>query len=860
MLRLTLLTISLVSASITPCQSAIAVETPAAIPASATPSEADPAFTVFPVALTANNRSLLEGILIWGKEDGSQPVEFDRWLVPFDAVIQALKFSTKALPDGQLELRSSFIVTRFDPKKLRNDPEIGPALSIQDLKTLLGVEIKFDLISYAIVLKLPEAAAALEQAREAPVSLEGLSKVAPPTISLSAIEQRTNATGSSTSATQYQGDLLVVGSLAAGSWSARVRQPDLTRPQTWNLGEVQYLQQSNTFDLALGSQPKFWRSQKSGEYWAATIVIRRGFAPPAITGTSFSPTQRLQSNQVGQTIVGKAAPGTSARLTRSGFGGQVLAEVLVDSTGIYRFENIPFGESAGSAYRILLYPNGQLTARPQERAAVFNVLPGQIPQGASALIISGGWQRDKKDNFLGDFTTFSGGLAQRWGLSESLTVGLGGLYDSTPKALAELYFHPRNFPIRVVGSALGGTRWDINLDIQLQPSPSINVLFQSDRLSSQFSTSWQVIPNLGLLLTTDSRIGLGYGVQVSTSLGRSFLFGTVAHNESTGWNWTILQSLGKLQFTHVGRDIGTSSKLSYNFSDNRFLGLTYETRTQGTGDKLLTALWHYNSLTKASDGTPNWLAEVGYGIGSRGSGLYASAGVSISPGLLLRVRYQGVALTSDQSSFSLELVSSTNFQQGFRFSDRQAESLHSFGGLMIQTFYDINGNNQKDLGEEVYANPNLLMINNRPINSYQFSDLGDRLLLRLPPGTYRLDLDPSGFPIDWQASVDALAVEVVAGSYTPLQIPLIHTYTVGGTVTSAEGKPIGGARVEAISNTNLKVFSITNEAGVYYLERLRRGNYKLRISGKPAEPGILNIEANSKPLQELNLKQPVVQH
>ncbi|RCJ38386.1 hypothetical protein A6770_13655 [Nostoc minutum NIES-26] len=38
------------------------------------------------------------------------------------------------------------------------------------------------------------------------------------------------------------------------------------------------------------------------------------------------------------------------------------------------------------------------------------------------------------------------------------------------------------------------------------------------------------------------------------------------------------------------------------------------------------------------------------------------------------------------------------------------------------------------------------------------------LTMRLAPGTYRLDLDPAGFPPDWQAAVNAYAVDVVAGS------------------------------------------------------------------------------------------------
>jgi hypothetical protein len=64
----------------------------------------------------------------------------------------------------------------------------------------------------------------------------------------------------------------------------------------------------------------------------------------------------------------------------------------------------------------------------------------------------------------------------------------------------------------------------------------------------------------------------------------------------------------------------------------------------------------------------------------------------------------------------------------------------------------------------------------------------DRLLVRLPPGIYRLDFDGAGFPIDWRTNVDALAVDLIAGSYTPVLIPLNRSDIVSGVVNNAEGK------------------------------------------------------------------------
>jgi hypothetical protein len=809
------------------------------------------------VGLNVGNNNILPSLLVRGKEDGSQAVNFPDWLVTYDTVLQALKFTTKVLPDGQVELRSQFIVTRLDPNKLRTDPELGAVISIQELENLLGIKAEFNITEYAIAFTLPTVTTSGQTTtEETPIVLEGLPRVKAPNFALTAMEERTNATGADINTLNYQGDLAMVGTVMGNSWFVRLQQPDLTQQTTWKLSEVQILRQTGAVDYTLGSQSVFWRSQSQGDYWGVTTIQRQGFTPPKPTGGAASPDARLQAYEIGRTITGTTAPGTLVQLTKGGIGSSVLAEVLVDSSGIYRFENIPFGGSS-SSYRLLLYPRGQLTAKPEIRDATFTNLPGQIPKGASTLIISGGWRRQQiNQKLFGEFTNFSGGIAQRWGLSETLTVGVGGVYDESAKGLVEIFFQPKKFPLRTSVSALLGSELDVNTNIQYQPSPQFNMFFRSDRLSRRFDVNWRVFPMLGLSINNDSEQGLDLGLQLSLPIKKGYAFGSITHNQKRGWNWNFYQGLGKLQFSHIGNDTSTLSKLSYNFDDNSSLSLTYDTtHDQTTTDKLLTLMGRYRSAAKAIDGTPQWEAELGYAMGSRGSGFLVTAGTTIVPGLLLRARYQEISLTSNQSSFSLELVPSLNFQQGIRPGDRRAGELRTMGGLLIQPFFDRNNNGKLDAGEKAYTDLEMLILNNQPIKSYQIDTLGDRLLVLLPPGTYRLDFDPAGFPIDWRTNVDALAVEVVAGSYTPVLVPLNRSYIVSGVITNTEGKPIGGARVEAVSATSEKAFSITNGAGVYYLEGLKQGTYSLRINGKPANPDTIKINAESQSLQELNLKQ-----
>jgi hypothetical protein len=112
-------------------------------------------FTVFPVGLKVGKRNVLANIFVRGKEDGAQAVNFDNWLIPYDAVIQALKLKVESLPNGQLEVRSPGLITRIYPQQLINDPELGLVVSIKQLQTLFGVTAEFDINEYAINLTIP---------------------------------------------------------------------------------------------------------------------------------------------------------------------------------------------------------------------------------------------------------------------------------------------------------------------------------------------------------------------------------------------------------------------------------------------------------------------------------------------------------------------------------------------------------------------------------------------------------------------------------------------------------------------------------------------------------------------------------
>ncbi|MEB3178960.1 MAG: carboxypeptidase-like regulatory domain-containing protein [Nostocaceae cyanobacterium] len=830
----------------------------------------------FPVGLNIKDFNAIKSILIRGKEDGEKAINFENWLIPYDAVVSALKLDIKPVDENILEVRSPGLVTRIDKRNLRNDPELGLVFSIKDLQTLFGVPAEFDINEYAIKLLPPWLNLAGDNIGEVetPVVLEGLPRVNSPKASLTAIEQRTNVDKTGEFPASYRGELRAVGTIFGGSWYLRANQPRLFESKTWNIGELRYQRQTDKADYIIGSQPAFWSSQGTGDYWGVTTIQRWGFKPQVQLFGESSINQRLTASQLGRTISGKAEPGTLVRLVQ-GFGDRVIGEVLVDSSGIYRFDNVKEDkQSFIGNYRVLLYPQGRLSETPEVRDISLSSVSGQLPKGGTALVVSGGVRREmtSSDEFnpLGNFSDFRGGVATRWGVTEDLTVGVGGVYEDSWRGLGEIFYQPQGIPLQVAVSALTGddeSSGEINADINYRPSDKFTARFNSDRFSSRFGVDWEVAKGVTLLGSTDSRDGavsgglrLGFG-------GRNWFTSTSATYDSKDrFRWNSYNRLQQLELTSNGNEVGSRSQLSYNLSgDNLFystgnsLFVGYDTsKAVKDNDNLTSVGWRYRSKQRATDGVSMWETSLGYGFGSQGSGIIASLQTAAIPGILLRANYQGVGINSSDSRFGIELVSSFNTLGGIRPGDRRSDYFRTQGGLLIQPFFDKNNNSKRDKGEEIYSDrPDLLMIiNNKPLKFFTTQTESDGTIVRLTPGTYRLDFDPAGFPIDWQTNTDALAIDVVAGSYTPISVPLVRAYTRSGIVTNAQGDPVGGARVEAIGSDGKRIFSVTNGAGVYYLERLQKGEYKLEINGTLAKDSTLKLEESSELFQELNLQLP----
>ena len=825
-------------------------------------------FIILPIGINIGNRPVINSTLIRGLEDGSQAISLEKWLIPLDDVSAALKLNINYLKDDQIEIRSPGLVTRINSNELQTDPQLGLVISVQQIEKILNVPTEFNILKYSLVFNPPwlDIKGQRNQINEPPVILEGLPKVNPPHFNLTTLGEKVTISSQKNTSPNYQGELNAIGTVLGGSWFLQINQPDLGNTSTWQIREAQFLRQTDAADYIIGSQSPFWRSR--GDFWGFTTIQRQGFFPPTSLNTSggFNINSRLQPQVIKNTISGDAKPGTLVKLVR-GISDTVINEVLVDSSGVYRFENVASENRFGS-YRILLYPNGQLTAVPEIQEAKFNSLPGQLSKGDSALVVSAGTSREVSGNesLIGSFHDFRGGIAYRRGITEDLTLGIGAVYDQSEWILGEAFYLPKGLPIELTISALtniNGADFGIQSNLRFQPARNLITTFSSDIQGQHDSThrvdtTWQVSPRLAFLLNGNSRdSSLGTGLQYSYSQRDFYTYVRAIIDNNQYLRWNLNTRWQNLQFIQQGNELSTNSELNYTLlgktsNPTHAVFLNYETRNS---DNLGILGWRYRSPQRLNDGSYLWQIDLGYGIGSQGNGIVVSTSTGILPAIDLRLRYQSISAVFNDSSFRIEFVPRLNFTGGISAGDSRFDKLRNQGGLLIQPFFDQNNNGRRDKGEALYTeDANLLLIlNNKPIKSLRPDIRSKGIYINLSPDSYRLDIDPAGLPPDWQAVTTSYAVKVVAGSYTSVLVPMIPSYTVTGVVTNTENKSIAGARVEAIPiNTGKTIISITNDAGAFYLEQLGQGTYNLLVNGKPANPNTLTIDAKSKSFSEIN--------
>jgi hypothetical protein len=821
-----------------------------------------------------NNRVVIESLRVRGKEDGEKAIDFDNWLIPIDDLRKPLKLQIFDLSDGSIEVAAPTIKGRYRPLNFITDQQLGTVISLADLKAITGKSISFNLNKYALVLELAEEQQSFVRSsiNDTDTLTKDLPVNTPPQITLSAIEQKVNVNGGENRDTNIGGEFRAIGNFYDTSWYFRANQQALNRPETWRITEASIIRQQPQSDLIVGSQIPFWRRRgNQGTYWGLTSINRQGFVPPRQnSGGEFLVTDRLQSRRIGRTISGQAPPGAIVRLVKGGTLNP-LDEVLVDTSGIFRFDNVVIAGSSqeffGQDYRLLIYPKAALSTNPEIRTPQFTTTPGQLPPGASAWVVTAGGNLIPR-NILGDFEGFQGGALYRQGISESLTIGIGAAHDQGVLGIGEIFWQPNNVPLEVAFFAAAGNSTNFVGRASYRPNQDIFVNANTDNTSTRLDARWRLTPGFSVAANYDTLRGISAGGEYLSSSPNSSTFIKGSIDDQARIKVFANQRFNRWQANFQGNESNLVGQLAYKLTDapnsdsGHLLSAGYQINQSNTVNKiadnsssLTNIIWRFNSTERTSDGSYTWQSELGYGWNNFGSGIFAGVDIALIPGWRLRGNYRGISASANQSDFSVALTTTIQIDGRIRGNDRSLDDLRSFGRVEIKPFFDTNQNGKQDPGEKNYWDSLLIKVNQVDLSHYRNQVIDSVATASLLPGSYLVEVDPSGYPPSYRSGIQPLRVDVLPSSTNRIAIPLTPSYVIEGTLQDQKGNPLVDTRVEIISIDNqLKVDSVTDNTGNFYLEGLGIGTYKFKVGTYSISPDNLKIDTTTKPNQKIILR------
>ena len=827
-------------------------------------AQTPPGYETFPVGFILNGREVSQAVLVAGSLERDSPVAFDTWLLPLNELEKVLELDIAKNGAGETVLRSPFAVRVVSAADFTTHPQLGRAVSVATLRDWSGAELTFDAQSFAVQLMVELPAPNRPVSEPTPVNLTGLPEVTGGPFGVSLLRQRGGVVATS-GTIRLSGRTEALGTLFGGSYYLNVSQG----VSGLRLRDAHYLRLGERFDLALGDQPSLWLRP---DFWGASTTLRLGFtASPQGGGMSLD--DRRQSPTLTRTVVGEADPGTLVRLVPRGRDGAPVAEVLVGADGTYRFEDVPVTPQAGGSYELLLYPEGRLTFEPLRREANLARLAEQLPEHAASLSFSAGARR-AGGGFLDALNTPVGFAALRYGLSEDLTLGGGAVYDEGVRLLAEAFYQPGRAPfeasVSVLSPAASGSGGDWRLQGRAQydfgkTQLRANATENEQRFSVRYEAASTWTFEAGHTRQDGLHTGLRYGLQRRPWSFQAQAF--VTQTADFRVSYQLTQELWRLNVFQLVSNTQVLTQLSYGlpatFGDTFGASGSYRfglnQRLTFEDETLLgvTPFLRYEVESLSGFGLES--AQLGYGFGPLGSGLQANASLQLSPGLTLNTSYQG-GFHGSEDRLSVTLTGTLRLAGGLGLSGSAPDRLLRQGQLVLRPFYDLDANGRFDPGSDepvaLEKPEQLLSLDGEPLSPAGFDREGDRIVLTLLPGTYRLDLDPEGYPADHAPGTSAFAATVAAGGTTLLDIGFAPSLSRMGVLADASGKPLVGVQVVATPERGEPVTSLTNAAGVYLLNGLAPGRYRLTVNGVPTSPETLRIELDSHPFAELNLTLP----
>lgn len=291
-----------------------------------------------------------------------------------------------------------------------------------------------------------------------------------------------------------------------------------------------------------------------------------------------------------------------------------------------------------------------------------------LPKGTSTLTFSGGGGKNlaQKNNLLGEFKDFRGGIALHRGISKDITLGMGFVYEDDLLSFSQISFQPKDIPLKTTFSLLSKDEGlELHSHIRFQPADNFVFNFHSQDNKQKFDLNWGIVSGLTFIAKGNShQESLNAGLKLAIKSDHFSFAASAGLDNRDNLQWDINSRLGAFHLKHTNKPFKTNSELSYAFLSSQDIGFqcslffNHKTRQLKRSDEYLNVVgWQINSGKKLAKHKYRWTFNLGYGFGSQGTGIVASTSAAIKRDVVLKLSYQEISVTSNQPKLKLEIGS-----------------------------------------------------------------------------------------------------------------------------------------------------------------------------------------------------------
>ncbi|MEM8832843.1 MAG: hypothetical protein AAGE96_26445 [Cyanobacteria bacterium P01_G01_bin.19] len=310
----------------------------------------------------------------------------------------------------------------------------------------------------------------------------------------------------------------------------------------------------------------------------------------------------------------------------------------------------------------------------------YTKLSSTLPSGHSTLTVSGGGNENlaKQNSNSREFKKFRGGVSYHHGVVDDVTMGVGFVYEDFLVGFTQLTYNSDRFPLKTTISLLANESGvDFLSHVRLKPAENLVLNYYHDREKDKFDASWQILS--GLTLTADANTktaDFNAGIKVAVKNEYMSISAKAALDRDNNLQWKLKSNIGGFKLVHSSNKKKHTSAIDLSLRESNASGfqcsafVKYE--SEANKDKEAFTVWG-GKLQSGEKITPTqhlWSFNLGYGSSSYGNGLIASGAVALKPNLFLKLSYQEISATSDDTKIKLQ-ISSNSIQNGI--SENQSE-------------------------------------------------------------------------------------------------------------------------------------------------------------------------------------------